>query len=218
MIIQFIHFALLFAGTLKYINLYFDQIQVPSKPVRAANTLDGLLSDLTSEENLIEIFKTDAWNDDIYCPRILKSPYGALADEFQKYLSSREEKETLKVEAIRKFSFLILIEIVLQCKDRTKQAPVFDHLVSLFLNNKSDNYIELKNDLIADELSSLEIREDAQHSNAIKYLRMAKSDATVWEGGKGCLVPIYNVEFRSSPEFKTFSEKNVFVACLLSIL
>ena len=208
----------LFAGTSKHISLYYDQIQVPSKPVRAANTLDGLLSDLTSEENLIDIFKTDAWDDNIYCSRILKSPYGTLADEFQKYLSSREEQETLKVEAIRKFSFLILIEIVLQCKDRTKQAPVFDHLVSLFLNNKSDNYIELKNDLISDELSSLEIREDAQHSNAIKYLRMAKSDANVWEGGKGCLVPIYNVAFRSSPEFKTFSEKNVFVACLLSIL
>jgi len=63
--------------------------KLPSKPVRAANTLDGLLSDLTSEENLIEIFKTDAWNDDIYCPRILKSPYGALADEFQKFIQSR---------------------------------------------------------------------------------------------------------------------------------
>ena len=147
---------LIFAGTSNNISLYYDQIQVPSKPVRAANTLDGLLSDLTSEENLIDIFKTDAWDDNIYCPRILKSPYGTLADEFQKYLSSREEKETLKAEAIRKFSFLILIEIVLKCKDRTKQAPVFDHLVSLFLNNKSDNYIELKNDLIADELRNAE--------------------------------------------------------------
>ena len=51
----------------------------------------------------------------------------------------------------------------------------------------------------------------------MKYLKLAKSDANIWEGEKG-LIPVYNVQFRNSPEFKAFCEKNVFVACLLSIL
>jgi len=185
-----------------------------SSKAATANTLEGLLSDLTNEQNLNEILEKSSWQDNIFCPRILKTPQGALADEFQKYLKSRTENEDEKMDMIKKFSFLILTEIILQCKDPAKQALVFDHLVSVFFDEKSQYYISLKNDLIADELAD----ESISNENVVKYLRLAKADANVWEGGKGCLVPVYNVEFRNSPEFKAFCEKNVFVACLLSIL
>ena len=192
-------------------NLIF---QPTTSKAATANTLEGLLSDLTKEQNLNEILDKKAWQDNIFCPRILKTPQGALADEFQKYLQNRNENEEEKMEKIKKFSFLILTEIVLQCKDPTEQVLVFDHLFSLFLDEKSQYYINLKNDLIADELAE----ENVPSENIVKYLRLAKTDANIWEGGKGCLVPVYNVEFRNSPEFKLFCEKNVFVACLLSIL
>ena len=170
--------------------------------------------DLTKESNLNEILDNQSWNDNIYLPRILKKPYGALADAFQNYLKKRDESEEEKLEKIQKLSFLILTEIILQCKEPTKREPVFNHLVSLFLDEKSQHYIKLKNDLIADELSD----ENVSNDDITRYLQLAKKDANVWEGGKGCLVPVYDVEFRNSPEFKEYSEKNLFVACLLSIL
>ena len=179
-----------------------------------SNNLEGLLLDLTKEENLNEILDKKSWNDNIYLPRILKAPHGSLADVFQSFLKKRDESEDEKLDKIRKFSFLILTEIVLQCKENSQREPVFNHLVSLFFNEKSEHFINLKNDLIADELSD----EDISNDNIIKYLELAKKDANVWEGGKGSLVPVYDVEFRNSPEFKEYSEKNVFVACLLSIL
>ena len=188
--------------------------QPTTRKAATANTLEGLLSDLTTEQNLNEILDKKAWEDNVFCPRIIKTPQGALADEFQQYLRNRNENEEEKTEKIKKFSFLILTEVVLQCKDPTKQALVFDHLVSLFFDEKSQYYIRLKNDLIANEL----MEENISSENIVKYLRLAKADANIWEGGKGCLAPVYNVEFRNSPEFKSFCEKNVFVACLLSIL
>jgi len=189
------------------------QKQTPRKAV-VSNNLEGLLLDLTKEQNLNEILDKNSWNDNIYLPRILKAPHGALADVFQSFLKKRDGSEEDKIETIKKLSFLILTEIVLQCKDNSKREPVFNHLVSLFLDEKSPHFINLKNDLITDELSN----EDISNDDMMKYLEKAKKDANIWEGGKGCLVPVYDVEFRNSPEFKEYCEKNVFVACLLSIL
>lgn len=185
-----------------------------NKKAVISNTLEGLLWDLTKEPNLNAILDNESWNDNIYLPRILKTPHGALADVFQNFLKKRDESEDEKLKKIQKLGFLILIEIVLQCQDKNKREPVFSHLVSLFLDEKSPHYINLKNNLIADELSD----ENISHDDITRYLQLAKKDANVWEGGKGCLVPIYDVEFRNSSEFKEYSEKNVFAACLLSIL
>ena len=195
-------------------NIFVLKFQQTTKKAAVSNNLDGLLLDLTKESNLNEILDNQSWNDNIYLPRILKKPYGALADAFQNYLKKRDESEEEKLEKIQKLSFLILTEIILQCKEPTKREPVFNHLVSLFLDEKSQHYIKLKNDLIADELSD----ENVSNDDITRYLQLAKKDSNVWEGGKGCLVPVYDVEFRNSPEFKEYSEKNVFVACLLSIL
>ena len=195
-------------------NIFVLKFQQTTKKAAVSNNLDGLLLDLTKESNLNEILDNQSWNDNIYLPRILKKTYGALADAFQNYLKKRDESEEEKLEKIQKLSFLILTEIILQCKEPTKREPVFNHLVSLFLDEKSQHYIKLKNDLIADELSD----ENVSNDDITRYLQLAKKDSNVWEGGKGCLVPVYDVEFRNSPEFKEYSEKNVFVACLLSIL
>jgi len=184
-----------------------------SKKAAVSNNLEDLLLDLTQEQNINEILDKGSWKDNIYLPRILKTPHGALADLFQSFLKNRDDSDQEKVNKIRKFSFLILTQIVLQCKDHSKREPVFNHLVSLFLDESSQHYISLKNDLIADELSD----ENISDTNIPNYLEKAKKDSNIWEGQKG-LVSVYDVEFRNSPEFKEYSEKNSIIACLLSIL
>merc|ERR1711894_92830 len=152
--------------TINYCPIVNPVSKQTTKKAAVSNNLDGLLLDLTKESNLNEILDNQSWNDNIYLPRILKKSYGALADAFQNYLKKRDESEEEKLEKIQKLSFLILTEIILQCKEPTKREPVFNHLVSLFLDEKNQHYIKLKNDLIADELSD----ENVSNDDITRYL------------------------------------------------
>ena len=67
-----------------------------------SNNLEGLLLDLTKEQNLNEILDKKSWNDNIYLPRILKTPHGALADVFQSFLKKRDGSGQDKIETIKK--------------------------------------------------------------------------------------------------------------------
>ena len=173
-------------------------------------SLQDLLSSLAVETELKKIVTEKLYIDDVgYCNRIVQ---GTLAEEFLKYLYQNSEKTEKNIE---KFLFLLLIEVVLGCKNKNEQSEVFNHLVSIFFdeNGKYKNCIKFSNQKLAGKIFSYSRKngKDVLEDDAIKYLKKAKYSLNIWEGDKG-LVPIY-MEFSH-----TFSQKSNICACLLSIL
>ena len=169
-----------------------------------------MLSSLTVETELKKIINEKLYiDDDVYCNRIVQ---GTLAEEFLKYLDQHTEKTEKHKE---KFLFLLLIEVILVCKNENERCDIFNHLVSLFLdkNGKYNNCIKFSNQKLAGKIFSFSRKNGkcVLEEDAIKYLKKAKYSLNLWEGDKG-LVPIY-MEFSNS-----FSQKSNLCACLLSIL
>ena len=142
---------------------------------------------------------------------ILNTPQGLLANEFSKFLK-KDEHEDKRRDTVKKFNFLILAEIVLRCKDCVKRRHVFDYIVAEFFDRKNkDRFIKLKLIDLVDDLNDKDINDD----QITEHLTTAKEDVNVWSE---CLAPIYDRQFVNSEDFKELKKRNVFVACLLSIL
>ena len=182
--------------------------------MKIAYTLKDLLSNLTTELDLTEIFDRSSYmliksEDGFSYTGVLDAPQGLLASEFQKYLKKDEEQ---RVETIKKFNFLILAEIVTKLQDPHQRRLVFKYLISEFFDKtKIEEFIKLKNSDLAEDMKEEEIDD----SLITEYLNKAKQDVNIWSE---CLAPIYDRQFVNSEDFNELKKQNLFVACLLSIL
>ena len=139
---------------------------------------------------------------------------GLLANEFQKFLLTRDENNDEKRrENVRKLNFLITAEIVIKlCKKVENQRQVFDYWVSQFLNkrNNAAGFVKLKLVDLSEDL-----HDGIRDAEITEYVIKAKEDVNIWSE---CLSPLYDRQFVNSDEFQELKKKNTFVACLLSIL
>ena len=92
------------------------------------------------------------------------------------------------------------------------QRQVFDYWVSHFLDKRNNpkGFVKLKLVDLADDL-----HDGIEDSQITEYVTKAKEDANIWSE---CLAPLYDRQFVNSDEFQELKKKNIFVACLLSIL
>ena len=198
------------------INFYFLTFK-PS--VKIAYNLQELLSNLTTESFVSDVIERNLYllvksENGTSSSGILSHPQGLLANEFQKFLLTRDENNDEKRrENVRKLNFLITAEIVIKlCKKVENQRQVFDYWVSQFLNkrNNAAGFVKLKLVDLSEDL-----HDGIRDAEITEYVIKAKEDVNIWSE---CLSPLYDRQFVNSDEFQELKKKNTFVACLLSIL
>ena len=173
-------------------------------------TTEAFLKDVV-ERNLYSFVKSDNGSSQL---GIMSHPQGFLANEFQNFLLDKKDvSEEKRRSNVQKLNFLIIAEVIIKLsRDIGNQQQVFAYWVSQFLDkrNNPDGFVKLKLVDLADDL-----HDGIEDSQITEYVTKAKEDANVWSE---CLAPLYDRQFVDSNEFQELKKKNIFVACLLSIL